>query len=405
MLIPISDDNPRYSTPIVNYLLIGLNTVIFLFTISSSLDIRPDVLDAYGMKPATYLQEPLTLLTSMFLHANIFHIAGNMLFLWIVGDNVEDALGHAWYLVAYLLGGIAADLLYVAFSTPAMAQTPAIGASGAISAMMGFYVVVFPQIRVRILFFLTWWFVRTFWARAFWVIGGWFAMQLLYWGLTAGQMGGGVAYGAHVGGFVFGAGLAVVLRMFLPKIDPHRRHGVERPVAPARLGFGGPQRGVRAGVAPMSDVDIAFRSPRNRGYAYAPPATEPEVELVGSAENMERTIEQRLLSGQAAGAARVWNGYLRAYPNRPMDAMLQLNLVQALERVQDHATAAACLEHFLVTRAQDVNAPEAALALGMIYARHLGNAARARLMLGAAAAQHPVPDRAALARQELQLLR
>ena len=390
MFIPISDDNPRYSTAVVNYLLIAANVIVYLLCVTSGN--YDGIIEKWGMYPATMAREPLTIFTSMFLHAGFLHLAGNMLFLWIVGDNIEDALGHLFYLVAYLGGGLAADILYAAFAPAKAAMVPTVGASGAISAIMGFYVVIFPQVRIRMLYI--WFFIGTLWARAFWVIGAWFVLQLAYWGLTQGGQGG-VAYAAHVGGFIFGAGLAFALKRVLPQIDPHVRHGCARPAG----------RVVSATARPVADADVPIILGGDWRRGQPLHGGTVEVELVGSAENMEHLIERRLLEGDVAGAQRVYNGYVRVYPHRPISPMLQLNLVQGLERVGNHVAAAGCLEHFLGTHPSDANVPEAKLALGLIYSRHLGHIDRARLMLGAAAVQHPVPARAALARQELAALR
>jgi membrane associated rhomboid family serine protease len=400
VLIPISDDNPTYSRPYVNYGLIVINVAIFLLVLTSGS--QEEVWLRYGMKPEDLASEPFTLITSMFLHGGFLHLLGNMWFLWIVGDNVGDALGHGWYLGAYLAGGVAADLIHAAFAGGTMLSVPTIGASGAISAVMGFYVVVFPHNRIRVFYWLFWYIIGTFWARAFWVIGAWFAIQLLWAVVSVGaQDVTGVAYWAHVGGFVFGAGMAAALRALWPSVDPHRRHGRERVAAgPVRAWSGrplvepavtlGPSRSLEAGPV-AGPVPVA-----TAGFAGSSSLAAPE--------EMALAIEQRLAAGDVLGAQRALSAFLQAYPRAPLDVGLQLGLVQALERTGYHASAAECLEHFLATHPSDVNAAEAKLALGMIYSRHLRRLDRARVLLGAAAVQHPVPARSALAQRELAAL-
>ena len=390
LLLPISDDNTTYSRPYVNYGLIAINVLIYLLVLGSGSE--EEVWLDYGMKPARIGAEPFTLITSMFLHGGFFHLFGNMLFLWIVGDNVEDSLGHGWYLAVYLGGGVVADVIHAAFA--AGSTVPTIGASGAVSAVMGFYVLIFPHNRIRILYWLFWYLIGTFWIRAVWAIGAWFALQLVWALVSVGsETVTGVAYWAHVGGFAFGAGLALALRAVWPAVNPHRRHGRE-PAGPAPRPFG--RARTHRGVP--SDLGRSW----SRG---AVPTVSPvSVELFTSPENMERTVHQRLAVGDVAGAEHAFDAFARAYPQRPMDVRVQLGLVQSLERQGRHAGSAQCLEHFLTTHPGDVNGPEAKLALGMIYSRHLGRRDRARLLLGAAAVQHPVPARAALARQELAAL-
>jgi len=283
-------------------------------------------------------------------------------------------------------------VIHAAFA--AGSTVPTIGASGAVSAVMGFYVLIFPHNRIRILYWLFWYLIGTFWIRAVWAIGAWFALQLVWALVSVGsETVTGVAYWAHVGGFAFGAGLALALRAVWPAVNPHRRHGRE-PAGPAPRPFG--RARTHRGVP--SDLGRSW----SRG---AVPTVSPvSVELFTSPENMERTVHQRLAVGDVAGAEHAFDAFARAYPQRPMDVRVQLGLVQSLERQGRHAGSAQCLEHFLTTHPGDVNGPEAKLALGMIYSRHLGRRDRARLLLGAAAVQHPVPARAALARQELAAL-
>lgn len=161
----------------------------------------------FSMVPADILQGKnlFTLLTCMFLHADIFHIAGNMIFFYIFGDNVEDAFGHWKYLVFYLVAGLVANLIYImvtALSAPADLTVPLIGASGAISGVLGAYGMLYPWSRIR-----TWVVIRIISVPAIIFLGSWFLLQLVYMVL---DMSGGVAYWAHIGGFLFGAVVAVV---------------------------------------------------------------------------------------------------------------------------------------------------------------------------------------------------
>jgi membrane associated rhomboid family serine protease len=219
-MIPIRDDTPRYSTPYVTYFIIALNAVVFLFELSLGLQGRHalnGLIYEYGVVPRRFERAvigpsnttlpalSLTILTSMFLHGGWLHIIGNMWFLWIFGDNVEDYLGHLKYLLFYLISGGAAAIAYILLD--ASSNQPTIGASGAIAGVMGAYFVLYPKARVLTLIFLIVFF--TFWWLPAWVfLGYWFVLQFLSGTATsiagAGQNTGGVAFWAHVGGFVAG---------------------------------------------------------------------------------------------------------------------------------------------------------------------------------------------------------
>ena len=251
MLFPIGDDNTaRTVTPIVNYTLILLNILVFVFLqglgsnerftyaystvpaeIISGKDIvtRPvavqnftgQVIEMPGLQP-TLIPVYLTLITSMFMHGGIAHIFGNMLFLWIFGDNLEDRLGHVRYLIFYLICGILAGLSHV-FVTAAIASdsssllVPSLGASGAISGVLGGYLLLFPTNRVIVLLS---WFVTP--VPAFVAIGLWFVFQLIsgLGVLGSGAKAGGVAYGAHIGGFI--AGLLLIKPFEIGRRPPDR---------------------------------------------------------------------------------------------------------------------------------------------------------------------------------------
>ncbi|GEO10140.1 rhomboid family intramembrane serine protease [Segetibacter aerophilus] len=233
MLLPIGDDNrDRKITPVINYLLITLNIFAFIYwqrlgqdlpvtfgyaTVPGEILTGTDIITDTKVLTDPYtgqdLQLPglqrtpvpvfLTLITSMFMHGGIAHLLGNMLFLWIFGDNIENSLGHIKYLAFYLLCGILASLSHV-FATLILGQNlliPSLGASGAISAVLGGYMLLFPTRGVHVWLFL--FFVVTI--PAFIVVGLWFVFQVLNGlGTLGGEEAGGIAYAAHIGGFVSG---------------------------------------------------------------------------------------------------------------------------------------------------------------------------------------------------------
>lgn len=211
-MFPIRDHNPSSRTPYVTLALIAANVAAFLTELPLLGDERAlyRFFQAWALIPADTAQgDWWPLLTSMFLHAGFLHIAGNMLFLWIFGDNLEDQMGHAGFLLFYLAAGIAAGLAHIAADP--LSQVPTVGASGAIAGVMGGYLLLFPKARIDILvIFIV--FFRVFALPAWAMLGLWFGMQVVF-GLGSPAEGGGVAYWAHAGGFL--AGLALAVPVFL----------------------------------------------------------------------------------------------------------------------------------------------------------------------------------------------
>lgn len=218
-MIPISDDNPVRLTPVVTWTIIGLCVLAFVWELSLGSYMEPAIL-ALGFSPAALTSDlagaaseaPIpawaTIFVSMFLHGGFLHIAGNMLYLWIFGNNVEDAMGHVRFTLFYFICGAAAALTMAAVD-PA-SQVPMVGASGAISGILAAYVLLYPRARVTVIVPLGIIFYP-FKISAIWVVGFWFAMQILSALLsTAGQPG--IAWWAHVGGFVTGIALTPLLK-------------------------------------------------------------------------------------------------------------------------------------------------------------------------------------------------
>lgn len=225
MFVPYGDINPKTKTPYVNYTLIGINVFVYFF-ITAPLGPRGQLLHnyQYGFVPSD--PQPYSYVTAMFLHADVMHLLGNMLYLWITGDNVEDSMGHVLFFFFFLASGVAAIIVHGQSVTGEAMNIPCIGASGAVSGVLGAYVVLFPNSRIK---FFYWWFL--FWGTvaipALYAIGGWFLIQLLFAGQT-GSEGAGVAYWAHIGGFIFGAGLAYVLsKMGICRIRRYRYYYYE----------------------------------------------------------------------------------------------------------------------------------------------------------------------------------
>jgi membrane associated rhomboid family serine protease len=212
-MFPLKDNVPTRSFPIVTVLLIAINVAVWLFYQVPDLDASVNELAYHPCEvedscPVVGEDWHVTALTSMFMHGDWLHIGGNMLFLWIFGNNVEDAMGHVRFLVFYLLAGFAATALqtYVTldFGTEFQSTIPNLGASGAVSGVLGAYLILLPRASVLLLIFVGLIFIREVPAALF--LGFWFAFQLWLGGfsLVEPQAGGGVAFFAHIGGFVFG---------------------------------------------------------------------------------------------------------------------------------------------------------------------------------------------------------
>jgi membrane associated rhomboid family serine protease len=210
-MFPIRDHNPSARTPVVTYGLIAANIAVFLYQLASGQDAYAAAAFLYqwALFPAAITGgEGLHgLLTHMFLHAGFLHLAGNMLFLWIFGDNLEEQMGHLGFLLFYLASGLAAAAAQIA-GDPA-SVIPMVGASGAIAGVMGGYLLMFPRARIDILLIFIIFF-RVFSVPAFLMLGLWFAFQFVA-GLSVTPEEGGVAYLAHEGGFVAGLLLTVPL--------------------------------------------------------------------------------------------------------------------------------------------------------------------------------------------------
>jgi len=227
-VIPLKGDIPVSRTPVLTLAIIATNVVAFLWQVSVGIErsvltggaIPYEILTLRDIGPPDVVPPPLTILTSMFLHGGIAHIAGNMLFLWIFGNNVEDVLGRMRFLFFYLTCGVVAALAQTAVSVQTGdLTTPLVGASGAIAGVLAAYLVLYPRARVLTLvpiFF----FIRLIYIRAYFFIGFWFAIQLL--SALYGYRGSGVAFVAHVGGFV--AGL-VLVKLFGARPRYRRRPG------------------------------------------------------------------------------------------------------------------------------------------------------------------------------------
>ena len=214
-MIPLKDDNPTSKKPVVTYFLIVICVLIFLLQINFQSYKTGELFYSYGLIPSVLMgnnQLPLdlyavpaylTIFTSMFMHGGFMHLIGNMLYMWIFADNIEDNLGPIKFLIFYLLSGIGAGMTQVLMDV--QSQIPMVGASGAIGGVLGAYLINYPNSKVLVLIPFGF-FSQLIKIKALYVLGFWFILQFI-------SSGGGVAYGAHIGGFVSG----IILILFFNK--------------------------------------------------------------------------------------------------------------------------------------------------------------------------------------------
>lgn len=211
-MIPIRDQIPTRRIPFINYMLLAVNIFVFILQWLAGPN-EEALIYQFALIPASFtsgigLSEISSIFTSMFMHAGLAHLGGNMLYLWIFGDNVEDSMGHGRFLIFYIIGGIVASLTHI-FTNPT-SMIPTVGASGAIAAVLGAYLVLYPRARVLTIIPLGF-FLRMTTIPAAIVLGLWFVLQLFSGVLSMGGPDvGGVAFWAHIGGFVSGVVLAKI---------------------------------------------------------------------------------------------------------------------------------------------------------------------------------------------------
>jgi len=370
-MIPIGDEPNEGRTPFVNYALIVANVLVFVLVQQAG---KADgVVARYAYVPAD--PSLVTAFTSMFLHGSWMHLLGNMLFLWIFGDNVEARLGRLGYLCAYLATGLVGGVVHGMLGPTS--AIPSLGASGAISGVQGLYVVAFPHNRVKLVIFFRF-IVRVIHVRAPWIVGFWFVLNDILPTLMGAAHGGGIAHGAHLGGFGSGLVLCFVLRPFFAPRDTRddRRAPPSAPHVPrSRIPDLPPARPGNAGGGRAGDPWILDRKPSApTPVSGRPSAHDASPEILGLAR-----------AGRTAEAARALGQVLAAggRPRLPESDFLKLALhMEGMGRFDD---AQRTFEALLAAYPTGIAAPVAHLGLGLILAKHRRDGASARPHLEVAA--------------------
>ncbi len=376
MIFPLGDDNPTKTQPVMTWLLIAANVAVFgMF----NLQIADVYLQAWTLRWGFDVDHPfgVQMFTSMFMHAGLWHLLGNMWVLWIVGNNVEDKLGRTRYLLLYVAGGAAAALAYTAIAlvtetSPEILaklggrQPPLVGASGAIAAIMGTYLVFFPEARIRLMVFW-FWIVPV---RAKWFIGLTILLDL-FRSVSAQQAAvGGVATMAHVGGGFFGVIAALVLK-------PMVGGGALGDAWDVHTGFSKRQQ-------PGSEPLRQGRAPRVERMA---PEETDEVAMAG----VERSISALVRDGRVREAIDVYPAYVAMAREQPLPDDVQIEIAHEFYRQWLPREAIPAYLRYLETHPRGDDAPEAKFRLGVLYARGLSRRDEAVRWLGEAVREHPDP--------------
>ncbi len=382
MLIPIGDEPREPGTPWVNHALIAANVLVFLVFQGAGREAAMERSMAWAYVPAAPTLS--TAFASMFMHAGWMHLLGNMLFLWIFGDNVEARLGRIGYLAAYLATGLAATLIHGMIDSGS--AIPSLGASGAISGVQGLYVVLFPRNRVKL--FIAMYVVTIIRVQALWVILFWFVLQdLLPFLLQTSILGGGVAHAAHLGGFASGILLALALKPLAARVAQEARVGT-----------------LPGGVSvrsPWAAVDPYSAERRTRGVLPAREALVGRPEVAASAPDAPARIQALWDAGAYEQSA---TAFVLALGTGRTLALPEPSYLRICARLYERAhwdEARLGFEGFLKTYPSGRGAPVAAFGLGMILLRRDGDPAAARPYLERASRDHPDPAVRAMALREL----
>jgi membrane associated rhomboid family serine protease len=381
MFIPLRTDSPLRTTPYMNWGLIAANVLVFLITLG-----HPHLADGYALsarQPQLY-----QFFTYQFIHSGWLHIVGNMLFLYIFGNNLNDRLGHVGYLALYLAGGVFAGISYLLTSSGVSAQM--VGASGSISAVTGAFLVLLPRSNVTVVYF--WYLVGVTEIASVWFIAGFFALDI-YQNLTAPD---GVAHMAHIGGTVFGFFMCAGLLMLhlLPR-DPFDIVAMVQ-----RWNRRRQYRDMVAGGYNPFDYTPPAPTPRHGGIAPPKPPDPKSARIL----ELRAAVSDALAAHDLDLAARLYLELKRFDPQQVLARQQQLDVANHLASQQLHPEAAEAYEAYLRQYAKSDQVGQVELMLGLIYARYLNQPDRARDYLTRAASKYHAGRELDLAREELARL-
>ncbi len=395
MFFPIGDEIPSRSRPWLTWTLIAINVLVFALVnlplrAAGDQDALMQVFAQWGFDQRFPIS--IQIFTSMFLHAGVAHLAGNMWMLWIVGDNVEDKIGRRRFLLLYLIAGILAAWAYVITSRfapelghvigTALGQEavpvvrPLIGASGAIFGIMGTYLVFFPEARIKMLLWF-FFFVQIVPVRAKWIIGIWVLQDLVLTILARGPSAGSVATAAHVGGALFGIAAGVFLK--------------------PRVGGGGSGDAWDVHTGFSTTHDERFRTPWSRVGPRIVPVTPTESQLVA----IEDAIAREVRAGRIESALDLYPRYESMAREKPLPGAVQIEIAHEFFRRGLPTEAYEAYQRYLETDPHGDDVPEACLRVGVLLGRAFSQTADAKSYLERAVSSHPDPEMRRVAAQEL----
>lgn len=362
MFIPLGTDRPLKRVTKVNHALIGVNILVFgaqLLLLRSSQDSYEQAMGWAVLDPQSF--QFWGLFSYAFLHstASIWHILGNMLFLWVFGPNVEDRLGRWWYLAFYLGGAAASGGLHMAVS-----NAPVVGASGAISAVCGAYLVLFPRTHIKTLFMLI--FIGVFSIPAVWFIGAGIA-----WNLVFSQVQDNVARGAHLGGYAYGIGISLVL--LWTRVLPREVYDL------FSIGRQAARRHQLKDAMRKADSSGPRRNPKKESK---PDAASEAIMQARAAVSTKLADED--MDGAAAAYKELLDQYGKSNPATLLSRRQQYEMGNHFFRAGDHQNAAVAYERFIDGYPTDSEAPSVRLLLGVINARYLNDPIRAKELISKA---------------------
>ncbi len=373
MILPLGTDRPLKRTTLVNHALVGVNVLVFVVGLLLTSRAAPEqahhALDALLLDPAR--PRWWQFLTYQFLHAGAFHLGANLLFLWTFGPNVEDRLGRLPYLAFYLLGGAAAGGLHCL-----MSAHPVLGASGAVAAVTGAYLVLFPRTLIKV-------FVFFFFIGVFQIPAAWFLGASIVWDLVSNSGGdSGVAAAAHVGGYLFGSGVSLAL--LATRLLPRETYDLFSMAKHAKR-----RRDFKA-ITSAGATAWTHEPART----LAPDAPNPQAEA-----SMHRRAELSALlnAGDGPAFAAAYRAFLAAEGRSPLTRAAQLGAANLLFANAERDLAAEAYSIFLDQRPRDPESPRVRLMLGLIHARYLNDPVRAKALLAEAKPMLTAPDQQALA--------
>ncbi|MBX3396212.1 MAG: rhomboid family intramembrane serine protease [Phycisphaerae bacterium] len=391
LAIPIKTDSPVRRAPYVNYGLIGLNVLIFVITnVIGVSGLGDQIKDQYHLNPVG--PELSQFFTYQFLHGDIMHLLGNMLFLWIFGNSVNSKMGQIPYLLFYLSAGVFAGVGFVLTS-----QNPCIGASGAIAGVTTAFLVLFPHSQIT-LFYWFWFYIGTWHIRAIILI----IVKIILWdniispGLSGGFAYSQVAYEAHIAGYLFGFVVCFVLLMI--RALPRDQYDI---VAIVR-------RGRQRHIMRSMMADPAAQARAIYGRVAEVPGEQQIAERLSPEEEalvqMRSRVIELLANGDYTGAADAYEALLARDPGQVLSRQAMLAVANQFVAMSRYPQAAAAYEKYLKTYPRDTESPRVQLMLGIIYAKYLQQHATAEPLLRESADKLTDPEQRAQASQWLDVV-